>query len=101
MSNEKCKLYVGNLPWSVNSASLAEYFSRVGTVVSAKVIVDKETERSKGFGFVEMSTEDEANAAIHEFSGNAELGRELTVNIARVMERRSGPSGNGENYRKY
>ena len=91
MSNGNGKrLYVGNLPWAIGDDELKRHFEKVGSVVTAKVIIDKETEKSKGFGFVEMSTEDEAQAAIREFHMDSSLGRELTVNVARPMERRDG-----------
>ncbi len=79
------KLYVGNLPFSINDKSLSEKFASVGKVDSAKVITDRETGRSKGFGFVEMSTDDEAQAAISKFHGTDFEGRPMTVNEAKPM----------------
>lgn len=86
------KLYVGNLPYSVNDESLKEHFSQAGTVTSATVITDRMSGRSKGFGFVEMGSEDEAKAAIDMFNGKDFQGRNLTVNEARPKEDR--PRGN-------
>ncbi|MBM4402069.1 MAG: RNA-binding protein [Candidatus Cloacimonetes bacterium] len=77
------KLYVGNLDYSVTSDMLKEMFAAAGTVVDAVVITDKMSGRSKGFGFVEMSSETEAEAAIKEFNGKEYEGRALTVNEAR------------------
>jgi RNA recognition motif-containing protein len=79
------KLYVGNLPFSVNDKSLQEKFAQVGSVDSAKVITDRDTGRSKGFGFVEMSSDDEAQAAISKFDGTDFEGRAMTVNEAKPM----------------
>ncbi len=84
------KLYCGNLSYSVRSAQLEQLFSEYGNVVSAQVIEDRETGRSKGFGFVEMSTEEEANAAIDGLNGQENEGRNLQVNEARPREPRSG-----------
>ena len=93
------KLYVGNLPFSVNDRTLQEKFAAVGSVDSAKVITDRETGRSKGFGFVEMSTEDEAQAAISKFDGTDFEGRAMTVNEAKPMapreDRGFGGGGRG------
>jgi RNA recognition motif-containing protein len=77
------KLYVGNIAFSATDQDLAETFASVGTVESAKVITDRETGRSKGFGFVEMSTDAEAQDAISKFNGQEQNGRPLTVNEAR------------------
>ena len=79
------KLYVGNLPYSATDHSLAETFSQCGSVDSAKVIMDRDSGRSKGFGFVEMSSEAEANKAIELFHDQDFQGRRLTVNIARPL----------------
>jgi RNA recognition motif-containing protein len=94
------KLYVGGLSYSTNEDSLKEYFSQAGAVESCSVIMDKFTGRSKGFGFVEMSTDDEAQAAVEMFNGKDFEGRALTVNEARPMEDRparrpGGGSGGG------
>jgi RNA recognition motif-containing protein len=83
------RLYVGGLPYSTNDDALFEAFSKAGKVESAKVIVDKMSGRSKGFGFVEMGTDDEAQAAINMFDGQDFEGRKLTVNVARPMEERT------------
>jgi cold-inducible RNA-binding protein len=87
------KLYVGNLPFSVVDQDLADTFGQVGTVESARVIMDRDTGRSKGFGFVEMSNDQEAQAAIERYNGAELAGRPLTVNEARPMEPRSGGGG--------
>jgi len=84
------KLYVGNLPYSISSADLERILSEYGTVESAEVISDRATGRSKGFGFVEMSSDEEANAAIEALNGQDHGGRALTVNEARPREARSG-----------
>lgn len=90
------KLYVGNLPYSVNDDSLKELFAAAGTVSSAMVIIDRMSGRSKGFGFVEMGSEDEAKGAIEMFNGKEVEGRKLTVNEARPKEERPrGDFGNG------
>jgi RNA recognition motif-containing protein len=83
------KLYVGNLPFSANESSIKELFSQSGTVTSATVIMDRETNRSKGFGFVEMSTNDEAAAAITAFNGKDMDGRDLKVSLAKPREERT------------
>ncbi|HLT21824.1 MAG TPA: RNA-binding protein [Bacteriovoracaceae bacterium] len=82
------KIYVGNLPFSATSESLNEMFAAFGTVDSAKIVMDRDTGRSKGFGFVEMSTSDEAQAAIEKLNGSDMGGRNLVVNEARPMEPR-------------
>ena len=89
------KLYVGNLPFSATDQILVDTFSQVGTVESAKVIIDRETGRSKGFAFVEMSTDAEAQAAIEQFNGADYDGRSLTVNEARPMAPRESRGGFG------
>lgn len=83
------KLFVGNLAWSVRDESLKETFSAAGNVESASVITDKMTGRSKGFGFVEMATDEEAQKAVEMFNGKEIEGRALTVNEARPMEPRA------------
>ncbi len=82
------KLYVGGVPYSSTDESLKEFFSQAGEVVSAVIITDKMTGRSKGFGFVEMSSDDEAAKAIEMFDGKDFDGRTIKVNEARPMERR-------------
>jgi cold-inducible RNA-binding protein len=89
------KIYVGNLPFSATSESLNEMFSKFGTVDSAKIVMDRDTGRSKGFGFVEMSSADEAAAAIEKLNGQDHGGRSLVVNEARPMEPRTGGFGGG------
>ncbi len=90
------KLYVGNLTYAVNESDLEALFSQFGTVQSAQIIVDRETNRSKGFGFVEMGTDAEAQAAIQGLDGRDHDGRNLTVNEAKPRESR--PSGGGGGY---
>lgn len=87
------KLYVGNLPFSVNDESLQELFAQCGNVASAKVITDRDTGRSKGFGFVEMSSPDEAADAISKLNGTDLNGRPLTVSEARPQAPREGGGG--------
>lgn len=82
------KLYVGGLPYATTEEDLTATFSKAGTVESAIIIMDRATGRSKGFGFVEMSTDDEAQAAIEMYDGKDFNGRNLTVNEARPMEER-------------
>ena len=94
------KLYVGNLSYSSDRQSLEQCFSAHGTVESATVITDRETGRSKGFGFVEMSSEDEAQAAIDNLDGYELDGRTIRVNEAKPREPRSfgGGGGGGRRY---
>jgi cold-inducible RNA-binding protein len=87
------KLYVGNLTYNVNETDLEALFTPFGTVQSAQVIVDRETNRSKGFGFVEMDTDDQAQAAIQGLNGCEHDGRNLTVNEAKPREARAGSGG--------
>lgn len=89
------KLYVGNLSYNIGSDQLKQYFEPHGSVVSATVISDRETGRSKGFGFVEMSTDEEAQAAIAAFNGKEVDGRTLTVNEARPKAEGSRSGGGG------
>ena len=89
------KLYVGNLSYSMRDNDLELEFSPYGSVQSAKVIMDRDTNRSKGFGFVEMSSAAEAEAAIAALNGKNVGGRDMTVNIARPMEPRSSNGGGG------
>src|SRR5689334_11467402 len=89
------KLYVGNLSYSVDSSELEQLFGQHGTVVSAQIINDRDTGRSKGFGFVEMGTDEEAQAAIAALNGQEHGGRALTVNEARPREDRGGGGGGG------
>ena len=89
----EAKLYVGNLPFTTGDADLQDLFAKAGTVKSAQVIKDRASGRSKGFGFVEMSSEEEAQSAITMFHGKDFSGRPLTVNLARPREER--PSGGG------
>jgi RNA recognition motif-containing protein len=87
------KLYVGNLTYNVNESDLEALFSQFGTVQSAQIIVDRDTNRSKGFGFVEMDTEDQAQAAIQGLNAREHDGRNLTVNEAKPREARPGGGG--------
>ena len=89
------KLYVGNLAYSVRDDSLQQAFSQFGTVSSAKVMMDRDTGRSKGFGFVEMGSDAEAQAAINGMNGQALEGRAIVVNEARPREDRPGGFGGG------
>ena len=89
------KLYVGNLSYQVDSSELETLFGAHGQVVSAQIINDRDTGRSKGFGFVEMSSDQEAQAAIAALNGQEHQGRALTVNEARPREERSGGGGGG------
>ena len=91
------KLYVGNLPFSTTEQSLIDTFSECGTVDTAKVITDRDTGRSKGFGFVEMSRDDEAQECIDKFDGTEFDGRPIKVNEAKPMEPRRGGGGGGRN----
>jgi RNA recognition motif-containing protein len=97
------KLYVGGLSYSTTSASLREYFAQCGTVVSATVVTDRYSGQSRGFGFVEMSTPAEAQAAIAKLGGRPFEGRPLKVNMAQAQEPRTGgsrggPSGSGRGF---
>jgi len=92
------KLYVGNLAFQTTSQDLQELFAQAGTVESASVIEDRATGQSKGFAFVEMSTEDEAAAAIEQFNGREVAGRALKVNEARPRENRGGGGGGGRGF---
>ena len=87
------KLYVGNLAFQTTSQDLQELFAQAGTVESASVIEDRDTGQSKGFAFVEMSTEEEAASAIEQFNGKEVAGRMLKVNEARPRENRGGGGG--------
>ena len=87
------KLYVGNLPYSVRDSDLEQAFGQFGAVTSAKVMMERDTGRSKGFGFVEMGSDAEAQAAIHGMNGQPLGGRSIVVNEARPMEPRPPRSG--------
>ena len=89
------KLYVGNLPYSYRDSDMEQAFSQFGQVTSAKVMMERDTGRSKGFGFVEMGSDAEAQAAIQGMNGQQVGGRGLVVNEARPMEPRSGGFGGG------
>lgn len=93
MNNQK--LYVGNLPYTLTSDQLGTHFAQAGQVTSATVIADRQTGRSKGFGFVEMATPEDAQKAIEMFHGKEMEGRSLVVNVARPLEPRApfNPSG--------
>src|SRR5919107_2876262 len=87
------KLYVGNLSFQTSSEDLQELFSQAGTVESANIVEDRDTGRSRGFGFVEMASREEGEAAIQQFNGKEFGGRALTVNEARPREDRGGGRG--------
>lgn len=89
------KLYVGGLPYAATESQLTTLFAEHGTVESARIVSDKFTGQSRGFGFVEMSTTEEAQAAITALNGSQMDGRSLTVNEAKPMEPRSGGGGGG------
>jgi RNA recognition motif-containing protein len=89
------KLYVGNLPYSATDQTLMDIFSQCGTVASARIIMDRDSGRSKGFGFVEMSTDAEAAEAISKFDGTQNDGRAMTVNEAKPQAPRENNRGGG------
>ena len=89
------KLYVGNLPYSATEEALSEKFGEFGQVESAKLIIDRDTGRSKGFGFIEMGSDSEAQAAIDALDGTDYEGRPLRVNEAKPQVTRSGGGGGG------
>jgi RNA recognition motif-containing protein len=89
------KLYVGNLPYSTTDTDLRDLFSQAGEIADATVIIDRETGRSRGFGFVNMATEEGAQEAIRRFNGYQMSNRALTVNEARPREDRPSPGGGG------
>jgi cold-inducible RNA-binding protein len=92
------KLYVGNLPYSFSDSDMQQAFGQFGSVSSAKVMTDRDTGRSKGFGFVEMGSDAEAQAAIKGMNGQNMGGRDLVVNEARPMEARAPRTGGGGGY---
>ncbi|NGX28235.1 MAG: hypothetical protein K940chlam1_00410 [Candidatus Anoxychlamydiales bacterium] len=95
------KLYVGNLPHSYTEQELTDLFSTFGSVVSAKLILDRDTGKSRGFGFVEMSSKEEAEKAIQEQNGKEVGGRTVVVNEARQREKRDNRSSFGGGRRQY
>ncbi|MGE4130588.1 MAG: RNA recognition motif domain-containing protein [Bdellovibrionales bacterium] len=92
------KLYIGNLPYSIDDAALESQFSSFGKVDSARVITDRDTGRSKGFGFVEMSSDEEATKAIEGMNGQSMGGRAVTVSEARPQAPREGGGGGGRGF---
>jgi RNA recognition motif-containing protein len=92
------KLYVGNLSFETSGENLRQHFAQAGTVESANVVEDRDTGRSRGFGFVEMSSREEGEAAIARFNGNDLNGRNLTVNAAKPRESRNEGRGGGRRY---
>ena len=92
------KLYVGNLAFQTTNEDLQQLFAKAGTVESASVVEDRETGRSRGFGFVEMSSTEEGEAAISQFNGSEVNGRSLTVNVAKPRENRSGGGGGNRRF---
>jgi RNA recognition motif-containing protein len=95
------KLYVGNLPHSYSEEDLKQLFSKYSSVISAKLIIDRDSGRSKGFGFVEFENSDEADEAIAEMHGQDAGGRELVVNEARPQVKRDGGRPSFQNKRRY
>jgi RNA recognition motif-containing protein len=95
------KLFVGSLAFSATDDDLAQFFASAGTVVSAKVVIDRDTNRSKGFGFVEMSTDDEAKAAIQQLDGKELNGRAVNVSEARPREDRPRRDFSGSRRNSY
>lgn len=93
------RLYVGNLPYSATEADIRDLFSQSGEITGVTLITDRETGRSKGFGFVEMSTEAEAEDAIRRFNGYSMNNRNLTVNVARPREQQMNPPAGGNSRR--
>jgi RNA recognition motif-containing protein len=91
------KLFIGSLAWTTTDDSLRDFFATAGTVVSANVIVDRDTNRSKGFGFVEMSSDEEAKKAIDQLNGKELDGRAIVVNEARPREERPRNNDGGGN----
>jgi cold-inducible RNA-binding protein len=87
------KLYVGNLSYSASEENLSQTFSECGSVASVKIITDRETGRSKGFGFVEMSSDSEAQAVISRFNGTEYEGRKMNISEAKPMEKRDNRGG--------
>ena len=94
------KLYVGGLPYSTTEDALKEYFAQAGSVDTATIIIDKMSGRSKGFGFVEMSSDEEAQKAVEQFNGVEFEGRKITVNEARPMEARPPRREGGGGYNR-
>ena len=92
------KLYVGNLSFQTSSEDLRDLFAQAGTVETASVVEDRDTGQSRGFGFVEMSSKEEGEAAIARFNGNDLNGRNLTVNVAKPRESRSEGRNGGRRY---
>ena len=95
------KIYVGNLSYNMDDQTLGQVFSAFGTVESARIVTDRESGRSKGFGFVEMSSDSEASAAIDKLNGTDQLGRSMNVSEAKPMAPREnrGGGGGGGNFR--
>ena len=94
------KLFVGSISYDATDADLQNHFAQAGTVLSAKIIMDRDTGRSKGFGFVEMATEEEAEKAIHELHNSTLLGRQIIVSEAKPQEKRENRNfGGNKQYR--
>ena len=94
------RLFVGGFPYSITSSQLEEMFSKIGKVVSATVITDRNTGESKGFGFVEMENDKEADEAIEKLNNTELEGRKITVNVARPREERPGFGNRGGGFRR-
>jgi cold-inducible RNA-binding protein len=93
------KLYVGNLPFSATDADLQQVFATVGQVIRTTIVTDRETQRPRGFAFVEMATDSQADAAVQSLHGHNLGGRQIQVNIARPREDRGGFGGGGRSSR--
>jgi cold-inducible RNA-binding protein len=89
------KVFVGGIPWAASDQDLRDLFSEIGEVTDAVILQDRETGKSRGFGFVTYASDDDAKSSVEKFNGHDFLGRELTVNEARPREERSGGGGGG------
>lgn len=94
MSNASKKLFIGNLPWKASESELQQLFEQHGTVLSVKIVLDNYTGKSRGFGFVEMGSAEEAQEAIRNLNNTPYLGRELRVSLAEERPREHAPRGN-------
>ncbi|MBT5846756.1 MAG: RNA-binding protein, partial [Verrucomicrobiales bacterium] len=92
------KVFVGGIPWAASDQDLRDLFSETGEVTDAVILQDRETGKSRGFGFVTYASDDDAQSSVEKFNGHEFMGRELTVNEARPREERSGGGGGGGGY---